>query len=975
MAIDVFLCHNSRDKDVVRQVAEGLELEFGIPHFLDTYSIPTGEAFLPWIEDALAQSTGCAIFLGAHGWGPTHLWEAERAMERYRRDPAFKVIPVALPGIRDEDMRRLGEGTLFSEINWADFRAGVIDEVAIEKLRAALQGSPVSPGVGPPRLTPYQVRRDAARWERSERKDKSIPYRGKQLAAAQLLLQTQPDLMSGASIAAFIAEATQARATRLRNFGVVAALTIVVISLLAVGLERSRRIALSRFLAAEARQSASPDRSLLLGIHSYAVSETAEAAGALVERVDALPYLRHYLRLGSEEVTALTFDESNRYVYVGGASGSVRRFGLDGGQSLQVRLPDGNAVQVLDVDPTSGEVWAGTLDGRVLVLGEGGEVRSAAVAVNVPRRNSASGAAESTQSWPVIALRVDDTHGRIAVGDHRGRLTVLDRKSLAVHWTVQFDDQRVTALAFSPEGSVVAAATNGGPVYLFDAASGSRTSGFTTAASGEAVSLEFARNGTLRAIDKGGMQTHFVPRTGEVKRSRVDGNFLSSATVGPRKEYGPRVQSDQLVLGYASGRVSFTPAMGQSDAIALQGHEREVLASALSPSGRYAATGSADGTVAVWDLLSKSPVVDHPPVPGGEILAAGWDPRAGHAMVVTTTEDAAGYYVQDGTGWRTAGDLRTLSESVAGGYVVSGEEAKPDAEGFVELLPRLVTDAALSADGRCVAWTTRGGGLFWMRLGLDERPRLLQRDARGINVLALSASCRYAYFATEERVLRRFETTATGETAFGETRLPEVARAMVAGLDEGQVHVTLDDGRLITVDFGRLPPIQSPRALLKGAAAVVARVDGADTLIASGAGASAGTEVSLMSASEPPVALRARRLGGGAASLGVSARAGLIAAGDQEGRLHLWDLTSRVPVASLTIAENALTHVSFAPNGKKVMVASVVGDVFFVDMDRTSWGKAACRMVQRDFSAEEWQMMFPGETPVAVCEIPVARSK
>ncbi len=37
---DIFLSHNRLDRDFVREVAEGLELEFGIPHFLDEYAIP-----------------------------------------------------------------------------------------------------------------------------------------------------------------------------------------------------------------------------------------------------------------------------------------------------------------------------------------------------------------------------------------------------------------------------------------------------------------------------------------------------------------------------------------------------------------------------------------------------------------------------------------------------------------------------------------------------------------------------------------------------------------------------------------------------------------------------------------------------------------------------------------------------------------------------------------------------------------------
>jgi hypothetical protein len=69
----VFLRHNSKNEARIKQIADGLELEFGAPLFLDAYAIPTGQAFMPFIEKALATCSGCVIFLGANCWGPTHL--------------------------------------------------------------------------------------------------------------------------------------------------------------------------------------------------------------------------------------------------------------------------------------------------------------------------------------------------------------------------------------------------------------------------------------------------------------------------------------------------------------------------------------------------------------------------------------------------------------------------------------------------------------------------------------------------------------------------------------------------------------------------------------------------------------------------------------------------------------------------------------------------------------------------------------
>jgi hypothetical protein len=130
----VFLCHNSADKPLIKEIADRLELDFGVEHFLDAFDIPTGEAFRPWIEQALRNSTGRAIFLGSSGWGPTHRWEAEQAIALKAADSDFRLIPVALPGIREDDMSMLGDGSLFRDLNWADLRNSLDDQDGLDKL-------------------------------------------------------------------------------------------------------------------------------------------------------------------------------------------------------------------------------------------------------------------------------------------------------------------------------------------------------------------------------------------------------------------------------------------------------------------------------------------------------------------------------------------------------------------------------------------------------------------------------------------------------------------------------------------------------------------------------------------------------------------------------------------------------------------------------------------------------------------------
>lgn len=42
--IKIFLCHNSKDKLRITQIADALELDFGTPFFLDVYAIPPGRS-------------------------------------------------------------------------------------------------------------------------------------------------------------------------------------------------------------------------------------------------------------------------------------------------------------------------------------------------------------------------------------------------------------------------------------------------------------------------------------------------------------------------------------------------------------------------------------------------------------------------------------------------------------------------------------------------------------------------------------------------------------------------------------------------------------------------------------------------------------------------------------------------------------------------------------------------------------------
>src|SRR4029077_11127633 len=120
---------------------------------------------------------------------------------------------------------------LFQDVNWADFRNCPDDKDSLDKFEAALTGRKTLGYRGPARLTPYQVRRDAERWERSGRKDRSILYSGKQLVEAEAIERDNPDAVIVSGVNTFLAASRQ----RERNFWRAAAIgaTVMSVALLA----------------------------------------------------------------------------------------------------------------------------------------------------------------------------------------------------------------------------------------------------------------------------------------------------------------------------------------------------------------------------------------------------------------------------------------------------------------------------------------------------------------------------------------------------------------------------------------------------------------------------------------------------------------------------------------------------------------------------------------------------------------------
>ena len=138
---DVFLSHASPDKPLVEVLGKRLMAE-NLRPWLDKWNLIPGEPWQPQIELALADCIACAVFIGSGDRGPWHEEELRTAIRRRveRREQAFRVIPVLLPGAKRTELPDFLTAT-----TWVEFR-DLDDTEAFDRLLCGIRG--IEPGLG-----------------------------------------------------------------------------------------------------------------------------------------------------------------------------------------------------------------------------------------------------------------------------------------------------------------------------------------------------------------------------------------------------------------------------------------------------------------------------------------------------------------------------------------------------------------------------------------------------------------------------------------------------------------------------------------------------------------------------------------------------------------------------------------------------------------------------------------------------------
>jgi WD40 repeat protein len=225
----------------------------------------------------------------------------------------------------------------------------------------------------------------------------------------------------------------------------------------------------------------------------------------------------------------------------------------------------------------------------------------------------------------------------------------------------------VAAVALSPDNKFLLAVGQSCHVFLWDVASRKRAHSFSLA-TGLIHSAAFAPDGRLALFSGDGSPGCLCDVTAEQPIRQFEapeGRLHAAAFVPANTRLG-----DGLHLALAGRDVRIVTTDDEETAI-LRGPARGVRAIAFSPDGRYAAGGGLDGTITLWELASRQPVLTvRDPLAEGEPFVS----------LVRFTPDGRRLFAQHQNGAARLWDLGTskLIQTIRWKWSSAGVAASPD---------------------------------------------------------------------------------------------------------------------------------------------------------------------------------------------------------------------------------------------------------------------------------------------------------
>jgi WD40 repeat protein len=739
----------------------------------------------------------------------------------------------------------------------------------------------------------------------------------------------------------------------IRAVGAVGMIAVAVIIWLYVTARASETKALSRALAATARNEPQLDLALLLGIEALRVNATSEARDVLVDTPRrATPRLLTTLSAdtGADASGIAAFSPDGRSLATGSEDGTISVWDVDsrqvswqpverhlGGARALSFSPDGNTLASGGYDSIirlwnvkarepAGHVPAG--DGEFPIQW------TFSVAFSPDGKLLASGSEDGVRVWRVptrqLVWRTSvDTSTERSLGDLFADLTLVvafspDNTTLAAgeYGRIRLFNAKTgrpiveplrggPGVAFSPNRKTLAYGDTNGAVNLWDMTKRASSEPPFPGKSKVVSSLAFSPDGqTLASSHDAELTIQLL----DVEKHTLIGQPLTGG--------GTVAFSRDGALLASAGTQLWEVRMHNSVPTASAEDSNEILTVAFAPDGNSLASGSRQG-IRLWDVKTRRPVGQ--PLKGQAVDHLVFSPD--------------GRTLAFGTGGDSIGLWDVLTRKAIGEPVIRAGRQDP---------------LAFSPDGQTLITSNwRGEVQHWnAKTGQAKRSESFT-DSDGFRNGAMVRGVGLSPDGNIMAVLVTYDSTAarmrnyTGPIASNTIRLWDVRRMRV---------------------IGHAPATQQPRyekvamAVSPDGKTVAWSVD--ESFI----------RLSDATAHRPRWVLTAGQRDAGqdltskVRSLAFSWDGKTLASGNDQGTIRLWDVQTRQPVGQpLRGHTGAINTLLFSPDGRNLASGSGDGTVRLWEANDSAWIDRSCLLAGRNLSLFEWGRFLPDDGYRCTC--------